>query len=165
MKKKNIAAKAKLGQHTKITIIPGKGVSQAINYLLEDRDELEWLVARLRRQVALLIGDEVHRREREGLDPLDDTDRRMMADAEIRQTLTADEVLDPLAFQHVGAERSEPVVRDGAGLEIAEVVRRVVHELHRPHATLVRFLESLEGVLADRLQHPEARLAPRVRRT
>jgi len=24
---------------------PGKGVSQAINYLLEDRDELEWLVA------------------------------------------------------------------------------------------------------------------------
>jgi hypothetical protein len=29
----------------KITIIPGKGVSQTINYLLEDRDELEWLVA------------------------------------------------------------------------------------------------------------------------
>jgi pilus assembly protein CpaF len=48
------------------------------------------LVARLRRQVALLIGDEVHRREREGLDPLDDTDRRMMADAEIRRTLTED---------------------------------------------------------------------------
>jgi hypothetical protein len=45
MKKKTTAAKAKLGQHTKITIIPGKGVSQAINYLLEDRDELEWLVA------------------------------------------------------------------------------------------------------------------------
>jgi len=38
MKKKTTAAKAKLGQHTKITIIPGKGVSQAINYLLEDRD-------------------------------------------------------------------------------------------------------------------------------
>ena len=29
----------------KITIIPGKGVSQTINYLLEDRDYLEWLVA------------------------------------------------------------------------------------------------------------------------
>ena len=29
----------------KITIIPGKGVSQTINYLLEDRDDLEWLVA------------------------------------------------------------------------------------------------------------------------
>jgi hypothetical protein len=29
----------------KVTIISGKGVSQTINYLLEDRDELEWLVA------------------------------------------------------------------------------------------------------------------------
>src|SRR4029077_9094984 len=27
------------------TIIPGRGVSQTINYLLEDRDDLEWLVA------------------------------------------------------------------------------------------------------------------------
>jgi len=44
MKKKS-AANATLGQRAKITIIPGKGVSQAINYLLEDRDELEWLVA------------------------------------------------------------------------------------------------------------------------
>ena len=29
----------------KIRIIPGKGVAQTINYLLEDRDELEWMVA------------------------------------------------------------------------------------------------------------------------
>jgi len=29
----------------KITIIPGKGVAQTINYLIEDRDQLEWLVA------------------------------------------------------------------------------------------------------------------------
>src|SRR3954465_5388271 len=29
----------------KVTIISGKGVSQTINYLLEDRDELEWLGA------------------------------------------------------------------------------------------------------------------------
>lgn len=29
----------------KLTIIPGKGVAQTINYLIEDRDELEWLVA------------------------------------------------------------------------------------------------------------------------
>lgn len=29
----------------KVTIISGKGVSQTINYLLEDRDELEWVVA------------------------------------------------------------------------------------------------------------------------
>ena len=40
MKKKSAAAKGKLGPRTKITIIPGKGVSQAINYMLEDRDEL-----------------------------------------------------------------------------------------------------------------------------
>jgi hypothetical protein len=29
----------------KVTIIPGRGVGQTINYLLEDRDHLEWLVA------------------------------------------------------------------------------------------------------------------------
>ena len=29
----------------KITIIPGRGVSQTINYLLKYRDELDWLVA------------------------------------------------------------------------------------------------------------------------
>lgn len=45
MKKKASATKTHLGSRAKITIIPGKGVSQAINYLLEDRDELEWLVA------------------------------------------------------------------------------------------------------------------------
>ena len=50
-------------------------------------DQLD-LVTRLRRQVAVLVGDEVDRREREGLAPLDDADRRMMADAEIRRTLT-----------------------------------------------------------------------------
>jgi len=30
---------------TKVVIIPGKGVAQTINYLLKDRDELDWLVA------------------------------------------------------------------------------------------------------------------------
>jgi len=39
MSKEDKTAKAK------VTIISGKGVSQTINYLLEDRDELEWLVA------------------------------------------------------------------------------------------------------------------------
>ena len=29
----------------KVVIIPAKGVSQTINYLLKDRDDLEWLVA------------------------------------------------------------------------------------------------------------------------
>ena len=28
----------------KITIIPGRGVAQTINYLLEDRDDLEWII-------------------------------------------------------------------------------------------------------------------------
>lgn len=32
-------------QKPKVTIITSKGASQAINYLLEDRDQLEWLVA------------------------------------------------------------------------------------------------------------------------
>ncbi len=45
MKKKTSAAKSPSGRRPKITILPGKSVSQAINYLLEDRDELEWLVA------------------------------------------------------------------------------------------------------------------------
>lgn len=30
---------------SKVTIIPGRGVAQTINYLLDDRDNLEWVVA------------------------------------------------------------------------------------------------------------------------
>lgn len=29
----------------KVVIIPGRGVAQTINYLLKDRDDLDWLVA------------------------------------------------------------------------------------------------------------------------
>ena len=36
---------AKKSAKPKVTIIASKGANQAINYLLEDRDELEWLVA------------------------------------------------------------------------------------------------------------------------
>ena len=32
-------------QPKKMAIIASKGANQAINYMLEDRDELEWLVA------------------------------------------------------------------------------------------------------------------------
>jgi len=32
-------------QKRNITIIPGRGVGQTINYLIEDRDQLDWLVA------------------------------------------------------------------------------------------------------------------------
>ena len=40
-------------------------------------------------------------------------------------------------------------MRDGAGLEVADVVGRVVHELHVPDAALVRFLEALELLLEE----------------
>lgn len=35
-------------------------------------------------------------------------------------------------------------MHDGAGLEIADVVRRVMHELDMPDAALMRFFESFE---------------------
>jgi hypothetical protein len=35
----------KKSANPKVTIIASKGANQTINYLLEDRDELEWLVA------------------------------------------------------------------------------------------------------------------------
>lgn len=38
-------AKQQKSIKAKITIIPGKGVAQTINYLIEDRDQLDWLVA------------------------------------------------------------------------------------------------------------------------
>jgi hypothetical protein len=38
-------AKQQKSLKPKITIIPGKGVAQTINYLIEDRDHLDWLVA------------------------------------------------------------------------------------------------------------------------
>ena len=38
-------AKQQKSLKPKITIIPGKGVAQTINYLIEDRDQLDWLVA------------------------------------------------------------------------------------------------------------------------
>jgi hypothetical protein len=38
-------AKQEKSPTPKITIIPAGGVSQTINYLLKDRDDLEWLVA------------------------------------------------------------------------------------------------------------------------
>jgi hypothetical protein len=38
-------SQAKKSAKPKVTIIASKGANHAINYLLEDRDELEWLVA------------------------------------------------------------------------------------------------------------------------
>jgi hypothetical protein len=38
-------SEARKSPNPKVTIIANKGVHQTINYLLEDRDELDWLVA------------------------------------------------------------------------------------------------------------------------
>ncbi len=43
--KAEMAREPKKVERPKITILPGRGVSETINYLLKDRDELEWLVA------------------------------------------------------------------------------------------------------------------------
>jgi len=41
----NQSAAKKNGRRASITVIPYKSVSQAINYILEDRADLGWLVA------------------------------------------------------------------------------------------------------------------------
>ena len=38
-------SQARKSPNPKVTIIANKGANQTINYLLEDRDELDWLVA------------------------------------------------------------------------------------------------------------------------
>jgi hypothetical protein len=50
---------------------------------------------------------------------------------------------------HVGAEGCQSVVDDGAGLEVAEVVRRVVDELHRADTARVGLLQPLELLLEE----------------
>src|SRR2546430_15580365 len=54
----------------KVTIIPGRGVSQTINYLLEDRDDLEWLVAVGRNQPGEIFFYDTGGGLVEGLGPL-----------------------------------------------------------------------------------------------
>ena len=49
----------------------------------------------------------------------------------------------------VRTERRQSVVSHRAGLKVADVVRRVVHELHRAHAATVRFLQTLELLLQE----------------
>ena len=72
------------------------------------------LVSRLRRQVAVLIGDEVDRRERDDLAPLDDTDRRLMAEAEIRRLLTE--------HWRTMSQRGEPRLTPDEETSVAEAV-------------------------------------------
>ena len=52
---------------------------------------------------------------------------------------------EPVAgLDHLGAESGEPMVHDGSGLEVADVIGRVVHKLQVPDAALMGFLKSLE---------------------
>ena len=56
----------------------------------------------------------------------------------------ADKAEPVTGADHLGAEFGEALMRDRAGLEIADVVRRVMHELQMPHAALMRFLQPFE---------------------
>ena len=47
-------------------------------------------------------------------------------------------------LDHLRAKRGQPVMRDDAGLEIADVVGGVMHQLEMPDAALVCFLEALQ---------------------
>src|SRR5204863_869939 len=48
---------------------------------------------------------------------------------------------------HLGAEFGNPVMRDGAGLEIADVVGGVMDELQVSQTALVRFLQPLQPAI------------------
>ena len=61
----------------------------------------------------------------------------------------ADKAEPVTGADHLGAEFGETVMGDGAGLEIADVVRRVVDELHVPDAALMRFLQPFELPLEE----------------
>ena len=50
---------------------------------------------------------------------------------------------------HFGAEFGETLMGDRAGLEITDVVWRVVHELHMPDAPLMRLLQPFEFPLEE----------------
>ncbi len=115
----------------------------------------------MRRQVALLIGDEVDRREREGLDPLDDVDRRMMADAEIRRMLTE--------HWRTTSQRGEPRLSRDEELHIAEAVRVSVFSalpgldeyLARPDVTDI-FINGCDDVRLRTMEGEEIVVAPLV---
>src|SRR5947207_14707056 len=57
---------------------------------------------------------------------------------------------EPMAGpNHLGAEFGEPVMHDGAGLEIANFIRRVMDELQVPQTALVRFLQPLKLAIEE----------------
>src|SRR5439155_23128700 len=56
----------------------------------------------------------------------------------------ADKANPVTGADHLGTELGEPFMRDRAGLEVANVVGRIVYELNMADAALVRLLQSLE---------------------
>ena len=61
----------------------------------------------------------------------------------------ADKTKPVTGADHFGAEIGETLVRDGTRLEIADVVWRVMHELHMPDAPPMRFLKPFEFALKE----------------
>jgi hypothetical protein len=56
----------------------------------------------------------------------------------------ADKAEPVTGADHFGAEFSETLMRDCTGLEITDVVRRVMHQLHMPDAPAMRFLQPFQ---------------------
>jgi hypothetical protein len=56
----------------------------------------------------------------------------------------AEEAKPITGADHFGAEFGKALMGDGTRLEIADVVRRVMHELHMPDAPPMHFLEAFE---------------------
>ncbi len=56
----------------------------------------------------------------------------------------ADEAKPVAGVNHLSAEVGEAMVGNRTGLEVADVIRRVVHELHVPDAAAVSLLEPFE---------------------
>ena len=56
----------------------------------------------------------------------------------------AEEAKPITGADHFGAEFSQTLMRHRTGLKIADVVRRVMHELHMPDAPLMRFLQPFQ---------------------
>src|SRR5947207_15886048 len=61
---------------------------------------------------------------------------------------------EPMAGpNHLGAEFGEPVMHGGAGLEIANFIRRIMDELQVPQTALVRFLQPLQLAISIGIWH------------
>jgi hypothetical protein len=72
----------------------------------------------------------------------------------------ADETKPVHRANHVGAKWGEAVVRHRAGLEVADIVRRIMHKLGVTDAAIVRFLQAFELHL-QKVESFDIQLLPR----